>query len=51
MYDIIEAAEGLDESALPSESYVPGSGGEHMPVPTQGYRAGGNEPVFDADSK
>ncbi|KAK6907714.1 SH3 domain-containing protein [Kwoniella mangroviensis CBS 10435] len=34
MYDIIEAAEGLDESGLPAEAYVPGQGGESLPVPS-----------------
>ncbi|EIW67594.1 hypothetical protein TREMEDRAFT_40282 [Tremella mesenterica DSM 1558] len=52
MYDCIEAAEGLDESGLPSEAYVPGATGEHVPVdhafPGQGQGLGGNKTVFDA---
>ncbi|WWD18752.1 hypothetical protein CI109_103206 [Kwoniella shandongensis] len=61
MYDIIEAAEGLDESGLPAEAYVPTATGDHAPVPspTTGYTAGtapttaaapgaGNKTVFDA---
>lgn len=38
LYEIIEAAEGLDESGLPESSYVPGSTGL------------GNHTVFDADN-
>lgn len=44
MYDIIEAAEGLDESALPDKAYVPGAEGEHNDIPY----AGGST-VFDSD--
>jgi len=32
MYEIIEAAEGVDESAVPSHAYVPTAAGEHVPV-------------------
>ena len=39
MYEIIEAAEGLDETGLPHEAYVPSSTGEHIAV---------NHTVFDA---
>lgn len=55
------AAEGLDETGLPSEGYVPTASGEHAPVPPsgQGYTLGtgapvqpapgaGNKTVFDA---
>ena len=48
------AAEGLDESGLPSEAYVPTAEGEHAPVPTEGYSSdglapgSGNQTVFDA---
>ncbi|EJT47732.1 hypothetical protein A1Q2_04195 [Trichosporon asahii var. asahii CBS 8904] len=33
MYDVIEAAEGLDESGLPDSAYVPGAHGESTSVP------------------
>ncbi|WVR06612.1 hypothetical protein IAU60_003644 [Kwoniella sp. DSM 27419] len=44
MYDIIEAAEGLDETGLPAQAYVPGTNGEALPVPgdNTGYPAGGH---------
>ncbi|KAI0297682.1 DUF500-domain-containing protein [Russula brevipes] len=42
LYEIIEAAEGLDETGLPDESYVPTSTGEHLRVHP------GNQTVFDA---
>lgn len=38
LYEIIEAAEGLDETGLPEASYVPSPGGGHM-----------NDMVFDAE--
>jgi hypothetical protein len=49
----IAAAEGLDETGLPSEAYVPTASGEHAPIPSQsqGYPAqpgSGNKTVFDA---
>jgi len=51
MYEIIEAAEGLDESGLPAEAYLPGETGEHVPV--GGYSVApagsGAATVFDAD--
>jgi lipid-binding SYLF domain-containing protein len=51
MYEIIEAAEGLDESGLPASAYVPGETGEHVPVaaasPTN--TPSRNQTVFDAD--
>ncbi|TYJ58339.1 hypothetical protein B9479_000885 [Cryptococcus floricola] len=42
MYDIIEAAEGIDETGLPEGGYVPTATGEHAPVPspTTGYTTG-----------
>lgn len=52
MYEVIEAAEGLDESGLPSSAYVPDATGAHQPVPQGGYTVGGqgqNTTVFDAD--
>lgn len=51
LYEIIEAAEGLDESGLPAESYLPGEQGEHVPVDGYNVAAGGqqNSMVFDAD--
>jgi SH3 domain-containing YSC84-like protein 1 len=42
LYEIIEAAEGLDETGLPEESYVPSISGEHIEVHP------GNHTVFDA---
>jgi len=60
MYDIIEAAEGLDETGLPAEGYVPTETGDHAPVPLadQGYtvgtqpaappQAGQNQTVFES---
>ena len=41
LYEIIEAAEGLDESGVPQAAYVPGASGEHMPLRE-------HEMVFDA---
>lgn len=52
MYEVIEAAEGLDESGLPSSAYVPDATGAHQPVPQGGYTVGGqgqSTTVFDAD--
>ncbi|KAG8769785.1 hypothetical protein FRC12_004739 [Ceratobasidium sp. 428] len=52
MYEVIEAAEGLDESGLPAEAYVPDASGGHQPVPQGGYAVGGQgtgTTVFDAD--
>ncbi|KAI0051052.1 DUF500-domain-containing protein [Auriscalpium vulgare] len=43
LYEIIEAAEGLDESGLPDEAYVPTTTGEHLHV-------SGNQTVFDAEA-
>jgi hypothetical protein len=66
MYEIIEAAEGIDESAVPSHAYVPTAAGEHVPVQGgevpgvggsggSGVRAGGGagagSTVFDADKQ
>ncbi|WVF68756.1 hypothetical protein IAT40_003528 [Kwoniella sp. CBS 6097] len=50
MYDIIEAAEGLDETGLPAEAYVPGTTGEALPVPSSstGYPVGGAAPTASA---
>lgn len=44
LYEIIEAAEGLDESGLPEQSYVPTATGDHMTMGRQG-----NHMVFDAE--
>ncbi|EIM81745.1 DUF500-domain-containing protein [Stereum hirsutum FP-91666 SS1] len=44
LYEIIEAAEGLDESGLPEQAYVPTETGEHVPVHGQGSHM-----VFDAE--
>lgn len=40
LYEIIEAAEGLDESGLPEEAYIPSGNGYHH----------SNQMVFDADT-
>ncbi|KAI0916845.1 hypothetical protein AcW1_007814 [Taiwanofungus camphoratus] len=42
LYEVIEAAEGVDESGLPESAYVPTATGDHMEV-----RGGGM--VFDAE--
>ncbi|KAF8903105.1 hypothetical protein CPB84DRAFT_1774837 [Gymnopilus junonius] len=43
LYEIIEAAEGLDESGLPEQAYIPTDTGAHINVHD-------NHMVFDADS-
>ncbi|KAJ7274258.1 hypothetical protein C8J57DRAFT_1315087 [Mycena rebaudengoi] len=43
MYEIIEAAEGLDESGLPEAAYVPTAAGDHIDVGRDHHM------VFDAD--
>ena len=43
LYEIIEAAEGFDETGLPESGYVPSTTGEHMSMRD-------NQMVFDADS-
>ena len=50
LYEIIEAAEGLDESGLPGEAYVPTASGEHIPVTTAGM-PGAGQTVFDAEDR
>jgi hypothetical protein len=40
LYEIIEAAEGLDETGLPQEAYVPDAMGQHIAV---------DHTVFDAE--
>jgi SH3 domain-containing YSC84-like protein 1 len=42
LYEIIEAAEGLDETGLPDEAYVPSTTGEHLHVHPR------SQTVFDA---
>jgi lipid-binding SYLF domain-containing protein len=32
LYEVIEAAEGLDETGLPDAAYIPTETGEHVPV-------------------
>ncbi|KDN51652.1 hypothetical protein RSAG8_00198, partial [Rhizoctonia solani AG-8 WAC10335] len=52
MYEVIEAAEGLDDSGLPSSAYIPDATGAQQPVPQGGYTVGGkgqSTTVFDAD--
>jgi len=48
MYEIIEAAEGLDETGLPAEAYVPDPLGEQIAVQGYGVSPPSNT-VFDAD--
>jgi len=64
LYEVIEAAEGIDETSLPQEAYVPGAHeGSQLPVNATttapggvaaGYAVGGgagsapHETVFDA---
>jgi len=43
LYEIIEAAEGLDESGVPEAAYVPTATGEHIKAD------GENHTVFDAE--
>ncbi|KAA1469666.1 DUF500-domain-containing protein [Dentipellis sp. KUC8613] len=45
LYEIIEAAEGLDETGLPEEAYVPTETGEHITV----HHPAAGQTVFDAD--
>lgn len=54
LYEIIEAAEGLDESGLPENAFVPTVSGEQVPVSqtnlSQGYSVDNSRAtVFDAD--
>jgi len=42
LYEVIEAAEGVDESGLPETAYIPTADGEHLED-----RLGGT--VFDAE--
>jgi hypothetical protein len=44
LYEVIEAAEGLDEAGLPEAAYVPTETGEHVPVYPH------ERTVFDADA-
>ena len=57
------AAEGIDESGVPAQGFVPTATGEHAPVPAagQGYTIGsepagtaptvGGRTVFDSEAK
>lgn len=53
MYEVVEAAEMVDESGLPQEAYVPG---QPASAPVAGYDVGStqsqgqppNKPIFDA---
>lgn len=42
LYEVIEAAEGIDESGLPENAYVPTATGDHMDLDRSGT-------VFDAE--
>ncbi|KAJ1309755.1 hypothetical protein OPQ81_006520 [Rhizoctonia solani] len=46
MYEVIEAAEGLDESGLPASAYVPDAAGAHQPVPQGGYTRWGAKGIL-----
>jgi hypothetical protein len=48
--DNTDNKQGLDESGLPSEAYIPTESGDHVPVDHSGYPIGpsGNATVFDA---
>ncbi|TDL22189.1 DUF500-domain-containing protein [Rickenella mellea] len=48
LYEIIEAAEGLDETGLPSEAFVPTATGEHIPVEHPGSAKPG-QTLFDSE--
>lgn len=63
MYEVIEAAEMVDESHLPEKAYVPTAGGQEQPVSAYNLSAGGtsgdsaaaaaggqtgSKPIFDA---
>ncbi|KAE9408910.1 DUF500-domain-containing protein [Gymnopus androsaceus JB14] len=48
LYEIIEAAEGLDETGLPQEAYVPTETGDHIAIDSG--HLGQNQMVFDAGS-
>ena len=48
LYEIIEAAEGLDESGLPDQAYIPTTTGEHL---HPGGGAAMGQTVFDADDR
>lgn len=42
MYDTIEAAEGIDESTVPSQSYVPDQHGQQLPVQPAAFPGAGS---------
>ena len=42
LYEVIEAAEGIDESGLPDNAYVPTASGDHMELKD-------GRTVFDAE--
>lgn len=42
LYEVIEAAEGIDESGLPENAYVPTANGEHVDLAS-------GRTVFDAE--
>lgn len=44
LYEIIEAAEGLDEAGLPDQAYIPDAGGGQINL-----NQNNNQTVFDAD--
>jgi hypothetical protein len=45
LYEIIEAAEGLDERGLPENAYVPTETGQHIQLGD----SGAHHTVFDAE--
>lgn len=54
LYEVIERAEGIDESTVPAQAYVPTPEGGHVPVGSDGFvgAAGapgsGGQTLFDA---
>ncbi|TXT08833.1 hypothetical protein VHUM_02961 [Vanrija humicola] len=54
MYDVIEAAEGLDDSHLPDQSYVPsnpvGGSPAQAAAPPSSAPPTGNAPLFDSEA-
>jgi len=51
LYEIIEAAEGLDEEGLPENAYIPHAINEHVPVGAGYSLGGGDKTVFDAGNE
>jgi len=50
LYDTIERAEGLDDSQLPDEAYIPSTTGEHLDLSSNQAKDMNERTVFDADA-